>query len=230
MLLPLYNKRLCSKIIDRLGLRRRAFERAYRNGVWTGTSESLSGEGSSLAATEALRAALPDALRQLNVRVLLDVPCGDWHWISHVDLPIHRYIGGDLVASVIERDRARFADEGHEFRVIDLCNDPLPSADLLLCRDALIHFSNADIWRALDNIAQSDITFLAATTFPATETNSDLITGIGWRHLNLQNAPFNFPLPLMSLPEGFNRPDQLLSVWRVSDVPVTAGHRFGVER
>jgi len=161
LLLPLYNKRLGCKITDRLGLRKRAFARAYRNGAWTGTSESLSGLGSGLGATEALRAALPDALRQLNVRVLLDVPCGDWHWISHVVLPIDRYIGGDIVASVVDRNRTRFADGRHEFRVLDLWNDPLPTADLLLCRDALVHFSNADIWRALNNIVSSDITFLA---------------------------------------------------------------------
>ena len=226
LLLPLYNKRLGCKITDRLGLRKRAFARAYRNGAWTGTSESLSGLGSGLGATEALRAALPDALRQLNVRVLLDVPCGDWHWISHVALPIDRYIGGYIVASVVDRNRTRFADGRHEFRVLDLWNDPLPTADLLLCRDALVHFSNADIWRALNNIVSSDITFLATTTFPATTTNVDLITGIGWRYLNLQAAPFNFPPPLMSLPEGFNRLDQVLSVWRVSDIPGYADHRL----
>jgi len=91
-------------------------------------------------------------------------------------------------------------------------------------RDALVHFSNADIWRALNNIVSSDITFLATTTFPATTTNVDLITGIGWRYLNLQAAPFNFPPPLMSLPEGFNRLDQVLSVWRVSDIRGYADH------
>jgi len=218
LLLPLYSTGPGIKLADRFGLRRRAFERAYGSGAWTRTGESLSGTGSGLEATEQVRAALPGAIRDLAVRVLLDVPCGDWNWMRHVDLPVDRYIGGDLLPSIVERNRARFGSERHQFREIDLCTDRLPDADLLLCRDALIHFANADIWRAINNVARSKITFLATTTFPATPRNKDLISGIRWRHLNLQAAPFNFPPPLTSLPDGFNRPDKVLSIWRVSDL------------
>jgi hypothetical protein len=139
--------------------------------------------------------------------------------MAHANLPVRRYIGGDLVPSVVQANRARFGDEQHEFRVIDLCSDPLPPADLLLCRDALIHFSYFDIWRALANIAASEIAYLATTSYPGSRENWDILTGAAWRHLNLQIEPFNFPPPLMSLPEGFNRPDQVLLVWRVSDLP-----------
>lgn len=217
---PLWNSAAGIKLSDRLGLRRHAFERAYRTAAWTRTGESLSGDGSSMEATAQLRAALPQALRELGVRVILDVPCGDWNWMRHMDLPVDRYIGGDLVPALVERNRTRFASARHEFCEIDLCTTPLPSADLLLCRDALIHFSYADIWRAMDNVARARITFLATTTFPATATNEDVISGIGWRHLNLQAAPFNFPAPLASLPEGFNRPDQVLSIWQMDDLHV----------
>ena len=138
--------------------------------------------------------------------------------MSHVELPVERYIGGDLVPFVVESNAQRFGDDRHEFRVIDLCRDALPAADVLLCRDALIHFSHADVWRAIRNIARSDITFLATTTFPATTQNEDAGTGGTWRHLNLQAPPFCFPEPVTSLPEGYNRSDQVLSIWRVDDL------------
>jgi hypothetical protein len=193
-----------------------AFERAFRTGVWTSTGESLSGAGSSLAYTENLRLALPGLLRDLSVRTLLDVPCGDWNWMSHVDLPVERYIGGDLVPAIVEENEARFASARNEFLVIDLCADPLPAADLLLCRDALVHFSYGDIWRAIANILDADITYFATTTFHLTRKNVDLVTGIQWRHLNLEAAPFQFPAPLLSLREGSI--ERRLSVWKVSDL------------
>ncbi len=202
---------------DDVDVRRRAFEKAHRTGAWTSTFESASGDGSSLAYTQHLRQALPDVLRQLGVRTLLDVPCGDWNWMSHVDLPVERYIGGDLVPAVVKQNQARFGGRPLvEFRVIYLCADALPAADLLLCRDALVHFSLADIWRALANIVEAQITFLATTTFPAARRNTDLATGIQWRHLNLAVAPFSFPAPLLSLREGSS--ERELSVWRVGEL------------
>lgn len=81
--------------------------------------------------------------------------------------------------------------------------------------DALL---DRDIWRALENIARSDIRLLATTTFPDTAVNDDLVTGVRWRCLNLEAAPFELPSPTMTLPEGYNRPDQVLCVWPVGDV------------
>jgi len=187
--------------------------------VWSPSGESVSGAGSGLAATESIRRELPALLTELEVRTLLDVPCGDWNWMAHVELPVERYIGADIVPSLIADNNRRHGRPGREFRVIDLCVDPLPAADLLLCRDALLHFSDADIWRAIANIQQADITYLATTSFTATIANANQTTGLSWRHLNLEGAPFLFPRPLHVLVDNFNRSDQRLMVWRVGDLP-----------
>jgi len=158
-------------------------------------------------------------LEELGVKMLLDVPCGDWNWMSHVDLPVEQYIGGDIVAPLIQQNQHRFGGPQRTFRVIDLCVDELPAADILLCRDALIHFSYKDIWRVVANVKKSKITYLATTTFPATATNSDQPTGGYWRHLNLEASPFRFPQPFMTLVDDFNRPDQILAFFRVSELP-----------
>ena len=204
---------------DAFRLRQRRFERARRTGVWSPTGESVSGAASSLEATETIRRELPGLLTELEVRTLLDVPCGDWNWMSHVELPVERYIGGDIVPALVAANTARFGGPGREFKEIDLCVDALPDADMLLCRDALVHFSYADIWRVVANIGRAEITYLASTTFDATARNSDQVTGLAWRHLNLRRPPFSFPEPLHVIVDDFNRSDQRLAVWRVNDLP-----------
>jgi hypothetical protein len=204
-------------VSDRIGLRRRAFERAYRSDVWTADGESRSGDGSTLAATATLRESLPDTLRSLGVRTLLDVPCGDWNWMRHVALPVEHYVGGDLVSSVVRANQARYGDGSHRFRVIDLCTDRLPTADLLLCRDALIHFSNADVWRALGNVAAADIGWFATTTFD-TGRNDDIPTGLPWRPLDLRAAPFLLPEPHVAVPDTADGPQKWLAVWSVAEL------------
>ena len=114
-----------ARILDGLGVRRRKFEKAAKSGVWSMTGESVSGAGSSLQATERLRAVLPHVLREFEVRTLLDAPCGDWNWMSHVDLPVERYIGGDIVRALVDENRLRHGSPERDFRVIDLCVDPL---------------------------------------------------------------------------------------------------------
>src|SRR4051794_5727641 len=76
-----------------LGLQQR-FERIYMTNLWS-DPETRSGVGSSLDSTRVLRAELPQALGKLEARVLLDVPCGDFTWMEHVDLSGIQYIGGD---------------------------------------------------------------------------------------------------------------------------------------
>jgi hypothetical protein len=108
--------------------------------------------------------------------------------------------------------------------VLDLTSSPLPPADLLLCRDCLVHLSLTDARRALANIRRSDITYLLTTTFPAEPTNVDVVTG-DWRPLNLQRPPFGFPEPLELLVEGCTEQqglfaDKSLGLWRVADLPL----------
>jgi hypothetical protein len=81
--------------LAKVGLEER-FERIYSTNLWS-DSESRSGVGSRLDSTRVLRAELPLALRQLEARALLDVPCGDFTWMEQVDLSGIEYIGGDIV-------------------------------------------------------------------------------------------------------------------------------------
>lgn len=198
------------------------FERIYQTNLWSDT-ESRSGAGSSLDATASLRISLPPLLHSLDTRRLLDVPCGDFNWMSQVDLTGIDYIGGDIVESIIETNRARYESADRKFMRVDLTSGPLPDADVVLCRDCLVHFSFANIMAAFRTMRGSRARYLLTTTFLDREVNKDIVDG-DWRPLNLVQAPFLLPPPHSviledCMEEGGAYADKALAVWRVSDLP-----------
>jgi SAM-dependent methyltransferase len=198
---------------------RAIFTRVYRQNKW-GDRESRSGSGSNLRQTETLRRELPALLRQLGVRSMLDIPCGDFAWMREVDLTGVRYIGADIVRELVAANQARYGDARRSFHCLDITRDTLPQVDLVFCRDGLVHLPNKDILRALANIRKSGARYLATTVFTELEQNSDIYYVGEWRRLNFQLQPFNFPLPLHVLIENSPvRADKAMAVWRLSDLP-----------
>lgn len=197
------------------------FRDIYRRHHWSG-SESASGAGASPDQTRELRRSLPALLGELGVATMLDLPCGDYNWMRTIELPVARYIGADLLPEIVEPLAAAFGDGRREFRVLDLTRDRLPPADLLFCRDCLVHLSYADIRRALGNAVRSGIPHILTTTFPDGETNEDIVTG-DWRVLDLERAPFHLPAPMRILNEGCTEgggvfADKSLGLWRAEDL------------
>ena len=88
-----------------------AFRHAYAANLWTGP-ESKSGPGASLDQTAAIRRFLPALCRQLGVRNLLDLPCGDFHWMATIDLGSVEYIGADLLPELVDANTGRYAQPG----------------------------------------------------------------------------------------------------------------------
>jgi hypothetical protein len=203
--------------------RKWVFAKIWSENRW-GDAESRSGTGSNLRETEHLRKALATLFESLKVRSILDLPCGDFHWMREVPLPAGAvYIGGDIVEPLIARNRTWFGSELRQFQSIDLMRDPLPVADLILCRDGLVHFSFSDIFATLFNFKLSGTEYLLTTHFSGDRANHDIRTG-QWRPLNLTNAPFHFPPPMMIIDEhcternGENR-DKCLALWRIKNLP-----------
>jgi SAM-dependent methyltransferase len=197
------------------------FRRIHETNMW-GAEASTSGLGSEIDATAALRAELPRLLRKLAVTSLLDAPCGDAGWISRVHLGV-RYLGVDIVPALIERLQARAAagEIKGEYRFADITADLLPRCDAILCRDALVHLSFANIDRAVANFRASGATWLIATTFPEWQTNGDCEDS-DWRALNFEHAPFCWGAPVELLNEncqeaGGGWRDKSLGVWRLAE-------------
>jgi SAM-dependent methyltransferase len=195
------------------------FTEIFRSNAWNGEG-SISGTGSDPAQTRKIVAELPGLLRHLQVRSLLDIPCGDFFWMRQVNLAGIEYIGGDIVPDLIQSNQ-QYKSATVQFEVLDLLTSRLPKVDLVLCRDCLVHLSHEDAFRALHNVCSSGSELLLTTTFPEHGRNRDICTG-EWRTLNLELEPFRFPPPLAMLLEDCTQSDEYrdksLGVWRITDV------------
>lgn len=200
------------------------FERIHETNLW-GADTSVSGVGSELDATAAIRERLPGLLKEFGVRSLLDAPCGDHRWMASLDLDLERYVGMDIVPSIVEALQERYrGDPCRSFVLADLTRDALPRCDLILSRDCLVHFSFATLVRAMRNLKASGAIWLLATTFPELEHNDD-IEDADWRPLNFEAAPFRWPAPVEIINERCAEADgayadKSLGLWRLTDLPV----------
>jgi hypothetical protein len=207
---------------------REIFSEIYRNNTWQG-DETSSGPGSTLEMTWEVRQRLPLLLASLGVRTLLDAPSGDFHWIGHVTLGLDQYIGVDVVPEIVARNRARFAGNGRQFLELDITRDPLPRADLILCRDCFGHLPNDLVLAALRNFKQSAARWLLVTTFTRPRPNTEIKPG-AWRPLNLQATPFSLPLPLGLINERCREnqgaySDKSLGLWDLAEITVSSDSR-----
>jgi len=199
-----------------LSLRER-FEYIHRRNLW-GCDASVSGTGSTAEETANLRASIPPLLAEVGARSLLDIPCGDFGWLSSVELRID-YTGADIVAELVERNRARYGRPDRRFLCVDLTAGPLPASDVVLCRDCLVHLSYDNIQRALLQIRRSGARWLLTTSFVGVSQNRDIEDG-DWRPLNFELPPFGFGAPDRILPEnclegGGAYSDKALCLWRL---------------
>ena len=197
------------------------FSTIFHENAWKGT-QSVSGKGSDRDQTQSLVTELPKLFSKYGVCSVLDVPCGDFHWMQQVDLSGVRYFGGDIVPDLIAQNESTYACPNIRFACIDLLTDALPEVDLIMCRDCLVHFSFAHIHQALRNIAASPAKFLLTTSFVDRTTNDDILTG-RWRPLHLRLAPFNLPAPLDSILEGCTQDegkysDKAMCLWSIADL------------
>lgn len=197
------------------------FSHIYRTGVWQSTPDApSSGAGSHPAVAGRLGRELPALVNKLGVSHFLDIGCGDFSWMRDVELGC-RYTGADIVPSVIERNTEQFGRPDRQFLTLNATVDPLPGADMALCREVLFHLSFADARALLENVRRSGIKWFLATTDNVTRFNADIESG-DFRVLNLSVAPFRFPEPELRLGDDVLVPGRSVAVWRVDRLPPLA--------
>lgn len=195
------------------------FTTICRTNRW-GSDETRSGEGSERSRMWQVTAELAGLIREWGITSLLDAPCGDFNWVQDVNLAGVSYRGCDIVDDLISVNTARHGRQDRTFEVLDFTVDPVPYADLILCRDALVHLPYRHIRAALKNFRDSGAKYLLTTTFPDTRENEDIETG-WWRPVNLQISPFNLPQPLRRLSDKESEDyhfDKILALWDLQDI------------
>lgn len=171
------------------------FETIINQGQWR-AGATVCGNGSTMSYTDNIRKELKPLLERHNIKSMFDAPCGDYGWMSNTDLPANfRYIGGDIVGSLIEKNKQQYPSV--EFCTVDITQDALPDVDVLFCRDCLIHFSHEDIRRFFENFVRSNIKYLLMTSYKDSN-NEDIRTG-GFRGVNFNRAPYDFEAPIDSM-------------------------------
>lgn len=195
------------------------FTQIFATNRW-GSSESVSGRGSELRQTEEVRASIADIIAQYGIRTIVDAPSGDFNWMPHVlnQFPDVTYQGFDIVEPIVQSLQEKYSDVPEwQFQTADITHDILPTADLIINRDCLVHLSLSDGQKALTNFALSGSKYLLSTHYPAETVNAD--TGNGhWRPINLTLPPYNLNAPIEVFDTDFtdngrNHPGNHLGLW-----------------
>lgn len=195
------------------------FTEIFETNHWK-SDQSASGTGSSEGATRELIPQLLSLIERRGFQTMVDAPCGDFNWQAPVAQAID-YQGFDVVPGVVAAAQAR---SSLPFAVADITSQTLPTADVIHCRDCLVHLTYDLCWDAIERFKASGSTWLLTTTFPDLEGNHKGRLG-GWRALNLQLAPFEFPVPAELIVEKPDREPhprygrKCMGLWLIADLP-----------
>ena len=152
-------RRLLGEPVDGEKDNRRFFDQVYRRNFWAGKA-SRSGTGSEGAFGEQKVALLGTIIEEFRVARQLDIGCGDFHWMREVAPRLERYLGVDLVDSLVEQNEREHGSERVRFLRADLSKlgpeRRLVTAagpfDLVTALDVFGHMLNAEVDGLLDFI------------------------------------------------------------------------------
>ena len=189
------------------------FSSIYHQNLFNGV-DSRSGEGSDLKQTEIIRQEIPKIVKEFNILSIGDLPCGDFYWMSKVNLSNVHYRGYDIAPALISELNLQYGNSTFEFQRLNLVSEIPRQHDLIICRDLLVHLNFTDAKRALENIKKSGSKYLLTTTFPSRTQNVDLVynsDNVGWYPINLDLPPFNLSNPIRLINENCTEADGLFA-------------------
>src|SRR5262245_14363997 len=158
------------------------FDTIHKHSIWGGSS----GAGSDLRNTVVYVAYVQHLIDHLGVQSIVDLGCGDWRFAKHLKFGDRRYLGVDIVASVIAANQAAYGSETIRFERADVTTFEIPPCDLLLCKDVLQHLSNDNVRAILDRSARARFALFTNDYHPA---NEDCPNG-STRPLDITAPPF----------------------------------------
>ena len=203
--LRIINKRIYNrnkKEIFSKSSQKNKFELIYKMNFWS-SKESKSGLGSEKANTINIRKKIIDIINDKKIKTILDAPCGDFNWIKDILNDDLQYTGADIVKDLINENLKNYKTKNINFLELDITIDNLPNADLMICRDCLIHLSFEKIRLFFENFKKSDIRFILLTSYKLKDsqkkiTNLDIPDG-EFREIDMSEPPFSLPAPILKI-------------------------------
>lgn len=196
------------------------FTEIYEKNLWK-NNESRSGPGSTISSTELLRKELEIIINLYNIKKITDLGSGDFNWLRIIITEGLNYTGIDIVPELIHKNNELYGSSNIQFICADCSQEIPPNADLVICRDVLVHLTNRDALKVIENIKKSGSKYLLTTTFNSVK-NKKNYSG-GWRAVNLEDEPFNFKKPVVRIKEhildNVNSPLKELCLWEINCLP-----------
>lgn len=129
------------------------FTKIYTNNEWGGEVGTFcSGSGSQTVVAQKYCEMVKEFVNQHEVKTILDLGCGDFNVGKNCQIQGVKYIGIDIVHLLIDRNINEFGSNNIEFRCLNIIEDELPEADLVLVRQVLQHLSNDQILKILKKL------------------------------------------------------------------------------
>lgn len=165
---------------------RERFEQIYAKNEW----QYGSGEGSLIRYVQSYIEFLQEFLKQYSIRSVLDFGCGDWQFSQFIDWTGVDYLGLDLVNNVIQSNQKLYGSDNISFGLVDSLDSPLPSADLIIIKDVMQHWSNESIRYFLPQLVNYQYCLIVNCIEPfGMSDNRDIADG-EFRYLDLRVWPF----------------------------------------
>jgi len=130
--------------------------------------------------------------------VVCDLGCGDFNVGKELVHLSKKYVGVDIVESLIYRNKKNFVADNLEFHCLDIAKDELPNGDCALVRQVLQHLSNAEIKHIVLKLCNYQY-IIVTEHIPegGFDPNVDIISGQGIRlkkqsGVDLMAPPFSF--------------------------------------
>jgi hypothetical protein len=169
--------------------------------------ETVCGWGSEIAHTVNIRARLPELMKDFGINSINDAGCGDLCWISDLDISNIDYVGYDIVS----RDSW---GKTLACKQLDITKQVMRKADLIICRDVLIHLPNDLVLATLQNFRKSSRLLLTTTFAGSDNFNRIKEPSLQYSKIDLSSEPFNLGNePKQCIQE--DHPGKYSCLWRI---------------
>lgn len=129
------------------------FHTIYAGNDWGGVrGQFSSGPGSEDRFTEPYCRLIRAFITDHHVATLVNLGCGDFRVGRQICTPSLRYVGVDVVSSLIDHLKSTFGSESIVFEHQNILEQFPPDGDLCLIRQVLQHLSNTEIGQFLHNV------------------------------------------------------------------------------